>query len=197
MPPCQAVLNPLLAFEQPVQCLVGLALLHLAQTQHRAQARCRGLLVHRADKPEFGTRRDQPVHDHRHHQIAMSPRLRVLRRAQDQPVQRDPAKHAERRGHVAMRQRSLDPHLVRSGADHRAAPEQRSQTIDDIVRQFAQVGQRALLRASLLIAVALPQQHRWRRRPIGHRLDEHRPNRITSRPIWESLHGHKIKSSRS
>jgi hypothetical protein len=38
MPPRQTVLDPRLALQQPIQCLVGLALLDLAQAQNRAQA---------------------------------------------------------------------------------------------------------------------------------------------------------------
>jgi len=87
----------------------------------------------------------------------MTPQRRVLRCAQDQPVQRDLAQHAERRRDVAMRQRALDLHL--SGADHRAALQQRTQAINHLGRQLAQVGQHALLCPTLLVAVALPQQH--------------------------------------
>jgi hypothetical protein len=36
MPPCQAVLDPDLAFQEPVQRLVSLTVLHFAQAQDRA-----------------------------------------------------------------------------------------------------------------------------------------------------------------
>ena len=130
--------------------------------------------IHRADKAQLGatiiaTTRWQYRRD-----------AASFRRAQDQPVQRDPAQHPERRRHMAMRQRALDLHLLRPGTDRRAALQQRLQTIDHITRQLAQVGQCALLRAASFVAITLPQQHRRRRRPIGHRLDE--PGRIGSHP---------------
>src|SRR6201989_2605513 len=46
--------------------------------------------------------------------------------------------------------------------------------VDDVARQLAQIGQGALLRTTLLVTVALPQQHRRRRGPVRHGLDEHR-----------------------
>ena len=74
---------------------------------------------------------------------------------------------------MAVRQRALNLNLVRSGANHRAAPEQSLQSANQIHRQLAQIGQGPLLRAAMLIAICLPQQHRRRRTPIGNRLDEH------------------------
>ena len=46
-------------------------------------------------------------------------------------------------------------------------------TFDNLDRQLAQIGQGALLRTTLLVTVALPQQYRRRRGPVGHGLDEH------------------------
>ena len=112
MPPRQAVLDPRLALQEPIQRLVGLAVLDPAEAQDRAQARGRRLLVHRAHKAQLGARRDQPVDHHRHHEIAIAPRLGILRRAQDQPVQGDLADHPQRRRDMAMRQRALDLQLI-------------------------------------------------------------------------------------
>jgi hypothetical protein len=180
VPARQAVLDPRLALNQPIERLISFALLHLAQTQNRAQARDRRRLVHRPHKAELGARRDQPVHDHRHHQIAAAPRRLILRRTQDQPVQRDLSQHSKRRRNMAVGQRTLDLDRVRSGADHRAALEQRLQTFKQIRRKLAQIGQRPLVRAALLVAPALPQQDRRRRTPIGNRFHEH--SRIESHP---------------
>lgn len=80
----------------------------------------------------------------------------VVRRAQDQPVERDPAQRSQHRCHVAMRQRPRDPHLIRPGADHCAALEQRLQPVDNVARQLAQVGESTLLRTTLVVTVAFP-----------------------------------------
>jgi len=73
MAPRQAVLDPLLALQKPIQRLVRLPLLHPPEAQNRTQARRRRLLVHRAHEAELRTRRNQPVDHHRHHQIARPP----------------------------------------------------------------------------------------------------------------------------
>ncbi len=90
----------------------------------------------------------------------MAPRHRILGRAQDQPVQRDLADHSKSRRHMAMGQGTLDLQLIRPGANHRPALEQSLQPVNHIARQFAQIGQGPLLRATQLVAIALPQQHR-------------------------------------
>ncbi len=173
MSPRQAVLDPRLALDKPVQRFVGLTLLHLTQAQNRTQAGGRRLLIHRPHKTEFGARRNQPVNHHRNHQIAMAPRCRILRRAQDQPVQGYFAERPERRRNMAVRQRTLDLQFLRPGTEHRSALEQRLQGVDHVPRQLAQIGQGPLLRAALRVAIALPQQNRRRRGPIRYRLDEH------------------------
>ena len=103
----------------------------------------------------------------------MPPRPGILGRAQQQPVERELAHHAQPRRHMAMRQRALDPQSVRAKADHPAALEQRLEPVDDGGRQLAQIGQRPLLRLAALVPVALAQQHGRRRLAIGHGLDEH------------------------
>src|SRR6266566_2467585 len=174
MSPRQAGLNPRLALDQPIERLIGLALLHLAQAQSRSEAGDCRLLIHRPHKAKLRAWRNQPINDHGYHQIAMAPRcLILLRRAQNQPIQRNLADRPKRRCNMAVRQRTLDLNLVRSGTNHRAALEQRPQSANQIPRQLAQIGQGPLLRAAMLVAIAIPQQHRSRRTSIGNRLDEH------------------------
>ena len=173
VPPRQAVLDAHLAIEQPIERLVRLALLAPGPVQNRAQARGRRLLVHRPHEPELRARRDQPVDDHRDDQIALAPRDRVLRRAQDQPIERQLTDHAERRRNVAVRQGALDLQLSWPRADHRPASKQCLQASDDLPRQLAQIGKRPLLRSALFVAIALPQQHCRRRVSVRHRFDEH------------------------
>ena len=69
---------------------------------------------------------------------------------------------------MAMRQRALDLQLLRPVPIDRPALEQRLQLSITSRRQLAQIGQRALLRPAMLVAIALPQQHRGRRIAIGH-----------------------------
>src|SRR6185437_7538574 len=104
-----------------------------------------------------------------------------------QPVQRKLADHRKRRRNMAMRQGTFDLQFARPRPDHRAALEQGLQSFDRIARQLAQVGQGPLLRAAVLIALALAKQHRRRRTPVRNRLNEHSPNRITFQAIWESI----------
>jgi hypothetical protein len=84
----------------------------------------------------------------------MAPRRPVLRRAQNQSVQRDLPDHPKCRRDVAMRQRALDRQFIRSGADDSPTLEQRLEAVDHIPRQLAQIGQGALLRPALFVATA-------------------------------------------
>jgi hypothetical protein len=81
MSPRQAVLDPALAIDQPIERLIGLALLHLTQAQNRSEAGDCRLLIHRPYKAKLRTWRNQPIHDHGYHQIALAPRCLILRRA--------------------------------------------------------------------------------------------------------------------
>ena len=115
MPPRQTILDPGLTLQKPVQRLVGLTLLH------PAQPRC-PFLIHRTHKAEFGARRDQTVHHHRYHQIAIAPRRGILRRAQDQAVQSELADHPQNRRHMAMPQRPLNLQIFRARAPSACPP---------------------------------------------------------------------------
>jgi hypothetical protein len=117
--------------------------------------------------------RDQAIDDHRHREIAIAPRLGILRRAQDQPIQGDLADHPQRRRNMAMRQRALDLQLIYARANQRAALEDRLERSHHLTWQLAQVRQRSLLGPALRVAIALPQQNRRRTIPIRNRLDEH------------------------
>src|SRR6266700_1273832 len=120
MSPRQAVLDPALAIDQPIERLIGLALLHLTQAQNRSEAGDCRLLIHCPYKAKLRTWRNQPIHDHGYHQIAMATRCLVLRRAQNQPIQRNLADRPKRCCNMAVRQRTLDLNLVRPGTNHRA-----------------------------------------------------------------------------
>src|SRR6266566_4969736 len=114
MSPRQAVLDPALALDQPIQRLIGLALLYLAQAQNRSKAGDCRLLIHRPYKAKLRAWCNQPIHDHGYHQIAMAPRCLILRRAQNQPIQRNLADRPKRRRNMAVRLRTLDSNHISS-----------------------------------------------------------------------------------
>ncbi|HYZ21596.1 MAG TPA: hypothetical protein VE690_05500 [Rhodopila sp.] len=151
----------------------------------------------RAHKAKLRAGRDQPIDDHRHHQIATPARGRILGGAQDQPVQRDLADGAQRRRDVPVRQRAFNPQRSRVGADHDAALEQGLQAFDHRARQLAEIGQCALLRTALIVAETLAQQHGGGRGTVGHGLDEQVRTESQIAPPENPLHGHKTKSDHS
>jgi len=156
MTPRQTVLDSALAIEEPIERLIGLALLHLAQVQNRAEAGKGRLRIHRTHKSKLRARRYQTVHHHGNYKIAMAPRCLILRRAQYQPIQCDLADRAKRRRDMPMRQRALNLQIVRASADHCPALQERLQRSNHIRRQPAEIGQGPFLRAALLVAIALP-----------------------------------------
>jgi hypothetical protein len=169
----QAVLDPDLALQQPIQRLIGLVILDLAEAQNRAQTRHCRLFIHRSHKAQLRPRRDHAIDHHRQHQIAIAPRRSVLRRTQNQTVQHYLTDHSQHRSNMAVRQRALDLQFIRACPNQRASLEDRLQHHHHIVRQLAQIDQRPLLGAAVLIAIALAQQHCRRGIPIRNRLNEH------------------------
>jgi hypothetical protein len=145
MPPGQAILDPLLPLQQPIQRLVGFVILDLTEGQDLAQARRRGLFIHRPDIAQFRARRDQAVGHHRHHKIAMAPRGPILRRAQNQAIQGKLADRAQHRRDMTMRQRTVDRQLPHRQPDQRPALQEGLQRFDDLARQPARIGQRSFL----------------------------------------------------
>jgi hypothetical protein len=99
----QTALDPDLTLQEPIQRLIGLAILDLAEAQNRAQTRHGRLFIHCAHKAQLRPRRDQAIDHHRQHEIAVAPRRSVVRRAQNQAVQRDLTDHSQRRSNVAVR----------------------------------------------------------------------------------------------
>ena len=84
----------------------------------------------------------------------------------------EPARRAQHRGHVAVRQGALDGEdLLDAGYGH-AAAQQHLQALDHLIGQARQIGQGALADLAVL-AVGLAQQHRGGRVAVGHGLDVH------------------------
>jgi hypothetical protein len=174
MPLGQAVLDTRLPGKEPIQRLIGFAVPDMAKTQLIAQARRRRLLIHRTHKAQLRAWRDQPVDHHRYNEIAIATGFGILRRAEDQTVERNLADHPQHRRDMTVRQRTLDRQLLRLTAEQCSALEQRLQGLDYVPRQLAQIGQGPLLRPSMPVAIGLPQQNRRRRIAIRHDVDEHR-----------------------
>ena len=90
--------------------------------------------------------------------LTASARTRSRRRlpSPDQPVETDPARRAQRRGHVPVRQGANDADRLLLARDDRAALEQRLEAADPLAGPVRQVEQRALLDLPAF-AIALAQ----------------------------------------
>jgi hypothetical protein len=187
---CQAGLDPRLLCAEPVERRIDFTLDHLLQPQHGTQAGARRRGVNHAHEAELRARRDQAIDDEPNHQIAIAARLLVLGGAQDQPVERDLAHHAQRRRDMPVWQRALNPELV--PPHHGAAGQKRLHPGNHLGGKSAQIGERSLLRLPLLVAVTLAQQHRRRRIAVGHGFDKHAPSHHTS-PACETPYMNTFK----
>src|SRR5450759_2297436 len=115
---------------------------------------------------EFRTRMDQPLDDHRQHQVA---RARALRR--DQRVETEAPDHAQDRLDMAMRQRGLDrEEFVR--ADERFVAQHATEGLDARRRPGGQIRDGALPYPARLTP-GFAQQDRRRRGAVGDTLDIH------------------------
>ena len=176
MPPCQAVLNPPLTFEQPVQCPYASRFLDRAQgAAPRPGSRSRSPGPPRGQTRAWSARvisRSTIIAT----RIAMPLRRRVLRGAQDQPVRRDLAQQAGRRRDVdsaaASARSAARPVRCRSPCRPSTAPADHRRHRPAIPFRLASVCSCARPSSS---REALPQQNCRRRSPVGHRLDEHAP----------------------
>ena len=188
MTPRQAVLDPRLALQQPVERLVGLALL----------APCPG------PAPRPGWSPPSP-----HRPPARTPASSAARSA-GRPASPPPGRNGAARprpwscsrsaGRARACGSSPAPPPHGRGAATRSissspgpvpitVPPLSSalQPIDHVARQLAQIGSVRFCARPVLVAIALPQQDRRRRIAIGHALDEHAAIESQIAVIWESL----------
>jgi hypothetical protein len=167
-----------LPLAEPVERGVEFGLVDLAQAEHTAQARARRRRVEVACRRQLRGRMNNPADEQRKNEIAHS-----RRRPTEQPVEADAAQRSEHRRDMTVRQRAMDLQPV---ARHRmTALEQGAQTLDQIGRPVRQIEEGPLLDLAAL-PIALAQEHRGRRVPIGHAFDVHAPYRIMDFPSWES-----------
>ena len=189
--------DPALECEVVIVDLDGEMLGHLPAVQHGAGRQAISAALHSreclrrtcgwdAGKLAFGggqqfhpPRGQSPTwsHDHRHHQMAIPSRRRVLPPCSGSagPARSGAASRATPpHGHAAASARPASPPArYRSPCRPSAAPS------DHRSHNPAACSGWPVCAASF-VAITLPQQHRRRRRPIGHRLDE--PGRIGSHP---------------
>ena len=92
--------------------------------------------------------------------------------AAEQAGQIELAHHAQRSGHMAVRQGAQDLHQLARAADHGAASEEHAQAVDQSGRQLAEIGDRALMNA-VFLAMALAQENRRSRLCIRDKIDGH------------------------
>ena len=103
----QSLFNLGLRLAKQIECGVKLVLIHSAQLQHRPQRMSSGCLAELARRRELGRRLDHPGHDHSQCKLR-----EPGRRGRQQLVQAELPRQSEHGGHVAVRQRALDPKLV-------------------------------------------------------------------------------------
>ncbi|MDZ7713996.1 MAG: hypothetical protein U5L06_13240 [Rhodovibrio sp.] len=116
---------------------------------------------------------DDPLGDHRQHQIPRPPVRRPVAAAADQQLgQAELLGHAHHGGDVAVRQRARDGQRLLGPIHRDATLEEGAQALDQMLGPVGEVGHGALFDLAV-DAVTLPQQDGGRRLPIGDRLDVH------------------------
>ena len=148
-------LDPRLGRAEQIERFVKLILVDGAEIEQFAQRMRRRRLAELARSGQLGGRLDHPRHDQGQSQPGQPPRL-----VRGKLMQPELARHAEHRGHVAVRQRALDPQLL-GWRDQLLALQNPAQRIDPVSRPMRQVGQRARLDL-VARAIALAQQDRGR-----------------------------------
>jgi hypothetical protein len=163
----ERLLDRLLALAEPVERDIELILVDRSEAEHVAQARCRGERIEHAGGGQLGGRRNEPRYDHGDDEITAT-----IAGRPEHTVETDVAQRAQHRRDMAVRQRATHDDGLVIGRRHLAALEQRAQPFDDLGRPIGQVGDSVLLDLAA-VAIALAQQDRGRRIPVGDRFDIH------------------------
>ena len=98
----ERLLDRLLALAQPVERDIKLVLVDRSQSERLAEAEGRGERVEHAGGGEFGSRCDQPRHNHRNDEVAAAVASRPK-----QTIETDVAQRAEHGRHMPVRQRAM------------------------------------------------------------------------------------------
>ncbi len=148
-------LDPRLAGEQPVHRREQLRLARVRNREFRAERRQREL----ARRGQLRAGPQQPLTDHRQAEIALP-----ARPAREHPLQPEPARRAQHRGDMPVRQRALDPQRLLGGHERLTGKSPLDQ-LDHVPRQVREVAERLVLDLAAL-AVAAPQQRRLVHLPL-------------------------------
>ena len=186
----QRRLDRWLAHRQPVERAVEFVFVDHAQAELFAQARGRGVRRQRAGGGQLGAGLDQAADDECQDEVAAA-----VARGTDEPVEADPARRAERRLDMTVRQGADDGDGVLALGNNGAAFEQRLEAGDPLVRPVGQVQQRTLFDPAGL-AVALAQQDGRGRTAIGDSFDihgrtiaaDHPPRQPEIPVLWRKRH---------
>ena len=140
---------------------VKLVLVHSPQLQHRPQRMRRGCFAQLTRRCQLGRGLDDPRHDHGQRQLR-----EPWRETPQELVEAELLRHAQHGGHMAMRQRALDPKLL-LGYDGRLALQHPAERVYLGVRPIGEIGERARLHLAA-VAIALAQQNGRRGGAVGH-----------------------------
>ena len=157
----QRGLDGRLAFQQPVERGVEFVLVDLAEAEHLAEARGGGGRREGAGGGELGCGFEDAADQQREHDIAAAVAVGA-----EHPVEADPARGAEGRGDMAMRQGADDGEGVAPGGDDGAPFEHAAQLFYVGGGPVGEIAEGALTNLAAL-AIALAQQDGGRRVPVG------------------------------
>ena len=141
-----------LAFEKPVEGIVKLVLVDLAEAKFDAEARCRRGGIERAGDGQFGGRRDNAIDDHRQNEVARSVAVWT-----EQTIETDRAGDAEAGSDMAVRQRAFDRQRLLSRRQHNAAFQQGAKPLAHLDGPMGEIEQRAFTNAAP-VPIALAQE---------------------------------------
>ena len=165
MPPREALLDPRLPSQQPVEHRQHLVARHGAQAQQRAQAGGRRRLRQLPGGCQLGTRLEHPRRNGGQGEIALST-ADAVQDARQAQLSAGP----EHRAGMAVRQRAAERDRVVRLLEGDAALDHQADAFDDFRRQAGEVGN-GLLADALAFAPSLPEQDGRGACAIGNALD--------------------------
>ena len=165
MPPREALLDPRLPSQQPVEHRQHLVVRHGAQAQQRTQAGGRRRLRQLPGGGQLGTRLKHPRRNGGQGEIAL-PAADAVQDARQAQLPAGP----EHRAGMAVRQRAAEGDCVIRLLEGDAAFDHQADAFDDFRRQAGQVGN-GLLADALAFAPGLPEQNGRGAGAVGNALD--------------------------
>jgi len=163
----ERLLDRLLALAEPVDGGIEFILVDRTKAENVAEAGRRGGRIEHAGGGQLGGRRNQAGHDHGDDEIA-----EAVAGGTEDAIEADVAQRAEHGGDMAVRQGAPHDDALPVGRRGGAALEQCAQSLDELARPIREIGDGALLDLCA-IPIALAQQDRGRRIPVGDGFDIH------------------------